>query len=288
MIPKEIGIFKHYNKRPNAIKYGFLYDHLFETTLPQENERMIRVFLPDDYFTHTDKRYGVMYMSDGQNLVDKYLTQYDEWDIDVRNHEMMKNGYDGLIYVGLDSPKDSYVRGAEMFPETLQAKAKYQREGLAACASIYLDYLFDVVKPIIDKTFRTIPDRNHTIFGGSSMGGLIGFYAGFYRQDVISKVLCYSPGFILAPSKVMNRFTIDLIKQYGSNVKIALLSGGTGFEKQFIKPTCHMYLFLLKHGFKPSQLDLLIDSSGIHHESFWSKHFIRSMEFLLNDGNDAN
>ena len=37
-------------------------------------------------------------------------------------------------------------------------------------------------KPFIDRNFRTLPDREHTFIGGSSMGGLMSLYALFAVQ----------------------------------------------------------------------------------------------------------
>lgn len=285
MIEEKIGLFELYNKEPNNIKYGYLYQCLFETYLPIEKNRMVRVFLPDDYFTNKDKRYGVMYMSDGQNLVDKYLSAFGEWNIDEHNHEMMKNGYEGLIYVGFDCPKCVSARCAEMIPEDLFCSGElYLLENAKKyphCGSKYLDYIFKEIKPIIDQTFRTLPDRDHTLFGGSSMGGLISFYAGFYCQNFVSKILCYSPAFVLSKQTVFIKFLRQLVKRYGSNIKIAFLNGGRGLEKLLMKHTTLAYLELLKLDFDEKQLDMVIDSSEDHNEAFWSKYFIHSMEFLL-------
>lgn len=288
MIPNQIGIFERYTKKPNTIEYGYLYIYEFETDLPLEKMRKVRVFLPDDYFTNIDKKYSVMYMSDGQNMVDKYSTAFGEWNIDVRNHEMMEEGYDGLIYVGLDSPVDYYARMAEMIPTCMilnnkkyKISTKYQ-----ICGDVYLDYIFNVIKPIIDQTFRTNSSRENTLFGGSSMGGLISFYAGFYRQDVVSKTLCFSPGFLLSSNGLFLKMIDELIEKYGKNVKMSFLSGGEGLEKEILAPTYKVYEHLLKKGFDTNQIQLMIDSREIHHESFWSKYFKNAVEFLLEEENE--
>ena len=190
---KVIGPFKLYEKKPNDITHGYLYECLFDTPLPKENKRMVRVFVPEDYFTNKNKRYGVCYMSDGQNLVDKYLSAYGEWDIDEHNFALMNEGYDGLIYVGIDCPKDSKARSAELTPSICDIK-KSRLKGMqnyTQCGELYLDFIFDTLKPIIDENFKTKKDRKHTFFGGSSMGGLIAFFAAFYKSDMLSGVLSF-------------------------------------------------------------------------------------------------
>ena len=60
---------------------------------------------------------------------------------------------------------------------------------------LYLAFITDVVKPYIDNHYRTKADINHTAIMGSSMGGLMSYYAIYSRPDVFSKAAIYSPSF---------------------------------------------------------------------------------------------
>ena len=55
-----------------------------------------------------------------------------------------------------------------------------------------MNFLVNELKPFIDKTYRTLPDRGHTAVMGSSMGGLISFLCVMYHPDVFSKAACLS------------------------------------------------------------------------------------------------
>lgn len=280
---KVIGPFKLYEKKPNDITHGYLYECLFDTPLPKENKRMVRVFVPEDYFTNKNKRYGVCYMSDGQNLVDKYLSAYGEWDIDEHNFALMNEGYDGLIYVGIDCPKDSKARSAELTPSICDIK-KSRLKGMqnyTQCGELYLDFIFDTLKPIIDENFKTKKDRKHTFFGGSSMGGLIAFFAAFYKSEMLSGVLSFSPALFLMKVKSLKKFLSEVITMKKMNTHIALLVGGKDFEHLFIHSTYIAYNYLLKHGYKDSEVSLVMDTKRKHHESFWSDYFEDGMRFLL-------
>lgn len=57
----------------------------------------------------------------------------------------------------------------------------------------YGRFLVEQVKPFIDRTYRTLPDRDHTSLGGSSLGGLITMYLGLEYADVFSGLLVVSP-----------------------------------------------------------------------------------------------
>ena len=47
----------------------------------------------------------------------------------------------------------------------------------------YLAFLVHELKPFIDATYRTLPDRDDTFIMGSSMGGLISLYAACEYPD---------------------------------------------------------------------------------------------------------
>ena len=48
----------------------------------------------------------------------------------------------------------------------------------------YIRFVTDRLKPYVDRTFRTFPDREHTGIGGSSMGGLISIYSALVYPEV--------------------------------------------------------------------------------------------------------
>ena len=55
----------------------------------------------------------VIYFSDGQNLVDRYLSAFGEWEFDKTVNRLMKEGYQGVIAVGIDCPKEPLERTKE-------------------------------------------------------------------------------------------------------------------------------------------------------------------------------
>ena len=117
MVPKKIGIFSRFNKKPTTMKYGYYYHAIFDLPFSKENKREVRVWLPSNYeFDNPNKRFKVIYMSDGQNLVDKYLSAFGEWEFDKTAQSLMNEGYDSVIAVGIDCPKDPLERTKELCP----------------------------------------------------------------------------------------------------------------------------------------------------------------------------
>ena len=283
-IPSKIGQFKRHISSPSSMKYGYYYESVFTLPFSKENKRKVRVWLPEDYeFNNPDKRYPVIYMSDGQNLVDRYLSAYGEWELDKTVHKLMKEGVSGVIAVGIDCPKTPLERTKELCPPYKPRNMVFKNEGgkFVSYADKYVDYIVNELKPIIDDLFFTISDKKHTGVGGSSMGGTMAFYAYIYRPDIFGFSLSFSPAFFFYSKnrwkEIMDEYDINVDK----NGKIFLYVGGKEFEKIFLAPTYNTYTYLLKRGFTNEQLSMIIDTNEIHHEAAWAKYLNDGLRFWL-------
>ena len=75
----------------------------------------------------------------------------------------------------------------------------WEAEGLHAdsvpfpgCAQERIALLCDVVKPVVDAHFPTLPDAENTLIFGYSLGGLAAMYALYERPDVFGAAGCLS------------------------------------------------------------------------------------------------
>ena len=135
--------------------------------------RDIIVWLPLDYETEPTRRYAVLYMHDGQNIIDPRTSAFGvDWQADETADSLIRSvKIVPFIIVGIYNTAD---RTAEYSPT---------RKGAA-----YGDFLIRTVKPMIDRNYRTLPDREHTAVACSSMGGLISFMLVWEHPEVFSKV----------------------------------------------------------------------------------------------------
>lgn len=271
--------FTVYDKKPNSIKFGTLYTAKIDVPY-DDKKRTIRVWTPEGY-NPKDKetRYKVIYMCDGQNLVDKYTSAFGEWDLDSVCHNLVKDGYEPFIIVGIDSPRNGKQRENEL---CTPIKTKKYKDGPDnPIGNLFADHLFDVVKPLIDANFNTLPDKENTGIGGSSMGGLMAFYCYAYKRDFVGFSLCFSPAFFLYHKE---KFFSGLEKwkpnpkEYG---KIFFFVGGKDFESLFVLRTTDMYRYLKNRGFKEDQIAFIFDSTKNHHESAWNQYAPNAFKFWL-------
>ena len=139
----------------------------------------------------------------------------------------------------------------------------------------------NILKPIIDKYFYTLSDKDNTGIGGSSMGGIMSFYAYMYRPDIFGYSLSFSPAFFFYKKndwiKIMDKYDINIEK----NGKLFLYCGGKDFESIFLKPTINTYEYLKNKKFDNNQLALVVATNEIHHEGAWAKYLPEALRFWL-------
>lgn len=160
-------------------------------------EMMLHVYLPDNYY-ETNERYPVIYMFDGHNLFhDVDATYGKSWGLEKFLDDYEKN----MIVVGMECDHRGDNRLQEYMPyrkaDTFFGEAYGNGE-------IFMDFVVNTLKPVIDTRYRTWKHREATAIGGSSMGGLMAFYGVIAYNSVFSKAACLSPTLFIAKEELKN------------------------------------------------------------------------------------
>lgn len=272
--------FTLYTKTPNSINNGRLY--LAEIDVPFDKEkRTIRVFVPESY-NHDDKntKYKVLFFADGQNIVDKYTTMYGDWDFGSVLNKMYQKGYEKLIVVGIDSPNEELKRSIELAPPYVTRY--FKKEEMVGCANTFIDFILDDLLFKIEKHFNISTKVEDIGIGGSSMGGIMSFYAYCYRRKDFGFALSFSPAFLLYQRYRIKQYLKNWKPDKDEYGKLFFFVGGKGFESKFYKDTILMFNFLRENNFDDSKVRLIFDSNMIHHESSWNKYLEDALSFFLN------
>jgi len=218
--------------------------------------RRIWVYLPAEYSTATSKRYPVLYMHDGQNLFDNSTAFAGEWGVD----EAMDAVRNACIVVGIDN--GAAKRMNEYNPNDTKQFGK--GEGRA-----YLQFIVQNLKPFVDRQYRTLPDKRHTYMAGSSMGGLITFYAGLYYPAVFGRLGVFSPSFWIEPS--IKTQVKELAKRATHGFQKYYFYAGGG-EGQQMAPDMKAVAAVLKQIANPA-LITVVKPEGKHNEISWAAVF---------------
>jgi predicted alpha/beta superfamily hydrolase len=228
--------------------------------------RQLRIYLPPGYATST-KRYPVLYMHDAQNLFDDATSYAGEWKVDETLDALAKAGKLELIVVGIDNGQDKRMN--ELNPWTTE------RFGVGE-GKQYMDFIVHTVKPMVDRSYRTLPDRANTAIMGSSMGGLISHYAIVQYPEVFSKAGVFSPAYWTAPAS----YAFVAEKPLAKDARVYMLMGAE--EGDTMVPDAERMAGVVRaSGLPAEQLVFKIVPGAHHNEGFWSTEFQEAVLWLF-------
>lgn len=224
--------------------------------IPQLNRtRRVWIYLPESYQNST-KKYPVLYMHDGQNVFDDATSFSGEWGVD-ETLDSIAGKKKEMIVVAVDHGGPKRIN--EYCPYDMERYGKGEGDA-------YVDFLVKTLKPFIDKNYRTLKTKNNTFIAGSSMGGLISFYAVLKYPKVFGGAGVFSPAFWVAPKILQD------IKRLGKNVdpKIYFYCGAQ--ESETMESDMEK-AFEEMRKVSRSKMVCLVRPDGKHTEWVWRQEF---------------
>lgn len=227
--------------------------------------RRISVLLPYDYH-ESSKHYPVLYLQDGQNLFDDYAP-FGNWGVDKKLAVMAERGIGDIIIIAIDHAEKERI---EEFTPSYKTKLG------SGNGKKYVRFLADTLKAYVDRHFRTLPEREFTGIGGSSMGGLISIYAGLMYPEVYGKLMIFSPSLWVMPN-----IHFHFLNFQGPQDMDIYLYGG---EEESVNMVPNIRRF--RKAFEDSgnahiKFKLSVDPRGQHNEARWGEEFPRALEWLF-------
>ncbi len=205
-----------------------------------------RVFYPPGYQENPLRRYPVLYMQDGQNLFfPGEAFQGQHWRIgETLTLLDSMNAIEPLIVVGV-------------YPN--EREHDYTSPGYEA----YGHFLTDVLKPAIDREFRTLTGPGSTAVMGSSLGGVVSFYLAWQHPDVFGMAACLSSTF-----GWRDDLRQRVAREPPREIRIYLDSG---WPRDNYEATRDMRALLACRGFTDGRdLHYLSYPEALHNESSWA------------------
>ena len=154
-----------------------------------DNHRSLYVYVPAAAFADPEERFPVIYMQDGFNVFDNPMATFGSWDVNLTVDELAASGeVQPVIIVGIDTSDraDEYIYAPlelELGDDVLVIEPKLD---------LYSEFLVEVVKPLIDDQFPTLPECENTCMAGSSFGGISSLHIGWHNAGVFGKVASLS------------------------------------------------------------------------------------------------
>jgi predicted alpha/beta superfamily hydrolase len=236
----------------------------FSIDAPQlKTTKIIWLYLPKNYAT-SNKKYPVMYLHDGQNLFDSKTSYSGEWNIDEKLDSLNAQ----VIVVGIEHGNEK--RMEELSPY------KNEKYG-GGNADNYLEFIIKTLKPKIDKLYRTKTNPNQTTIMGSSLGGLVSYYALLKYPEVFGKAGVFSPAFWFNPelfelTKKTKKLKSKIYFLYGDSEDENMVPDMKKMKHLIAEKRCEC-LMLSKETMVPG---------GKHNEKLWRDGFVKAFFWLEN------
>ncbi len=242
--------------------------------LSGDKVRKAYVYIPNSFKKNPSLRYPVMYMFDGQNLFfDETATYGRSW----RLRDYLDYTDTDMIIAAIDGNDGrNNERLSEYSPYSFIDDYWGDVKGKGFDT---MNWMVNFFKKYIDEHYPTLPDRENTWIGGSSMGGLMSYFALVNYNETFSTAVALSPSFWVDIDKLeglLDEKTLDkksyIYMDYGENE--AKGRNGERNSDYFWRIAC-------KLGKKKVNVTARVIPEGTHSEANWERQIPVFMKILL-------
>lgn len=229
-----------------------------------QESRPYRVYLPRGYNQQPHRRYPVLYLNDGQNVIEPGA--FGAW-----------NAHTTLdLVTRIGACRDTILVAVDHGPDRA---GDYLDPSAGGNADDYLHFLTKELMPFINASYRTLPGRENTFLAGSSFGGVVSTYAAVAYATAFGGVGVFSPSF----------WATQLDEAFASApappVRIYLDSGDAGTSSDGYTDTLQARDDLLARPDRAfvfgDNLYHIVGFGQSHNEAAWAARFDECLRFLL-------
>lgn len=262
--------------------------------------RNVDVWLPSNYDAR--QKYAVLYMHDGQMLFDSTTTwNKQEWGVDEHLAALQNDTlYKPTIVVGIWN--GGKTRHSDYFPQKpFESLPKSYQDSLFQIKGIddylfvhkiqsdnYLKFIVTELKPFIDTHYSTYGDLDNTFIAGSSMGGLISYYAICEYNNIFGGAACLSthwPGVFKTNDDRIPKSFVSYLEYFApcsKNHKIYFDYGTETLDTSYEPYQLMIDAAMEEAGFEKNKSFKSLKFEGADHsENAWKSRLDIPLKFLL-------
>ena len=213
------------------------------------------------------RRFRVVYMQDGQNLFDPETSFAGDWQLGATLAHHAREGRH-LIVVAIYNGRERRLAEYTPFVDPVRG---------GGGAEDYLTFLTETLKPLVDRSYPTLPGREFTSIAGSSLGGLLSAYAHFRRPDVFGASAVMSPSLWFADGAIHQY--ISEAPAVGGRI---YLDVGIDEGPDEVADVRRLRDQLVDRGYRLDDTLRYVEEEGAeHHEARWARRFRDALPFIL-------
>lgn len=255
--------------------------------------RRALVYLPAGYDADPERRYPVLYFQDGQNVWDSSAANHGGWKADAVMDRLVSAG--AIRPAIIVSIFNTGYRSQEYAGAGFHRASGGADSRALAVAEYYRDWTVEVLKPEIDRRYRTLPGRADSGVVGSSYGGTLASYWALSRPETfgLAAAVSYAPGDEKDLSGGLTALAREAylpdLARSGSPLPRFWLDCGTAGLDGTLVPFARAFDEVLRAGgFVPGpdyRFELVPGAD--HNEAAWYRRLPAILEFLLPPGDGA-
>lgn len=228
------------------------------------------VYTPAGYDANTSDRYPVLYLLHGGGEDETGWPHQGKMDAIMDN--LIASREAKAMIVVMDN-------GYAVDPTDSGNKSQQGLRGLFANSALEKVYINELI-PMIDKTFRTIGDREHRAIAGLSMGGFQSFQIAMTNTDKFANVGGFSGGGMIQPGEDFNKMYSGVwtnTNDFNQKMKLVYLSIGTDEPANMYQTVNRFHQEMNKAGINHTYYE----SPGTSHEWLSWRRSLKQFASLL-------
>lgn len=269
--------------------HAYQIDEINTTINTLENRPVkVSVMTPDGY-EKGNKHYPVLYINDGQDVFRDEQTFRKAASLRYEDYYQHYGAFmPKVILVAIEAPNDPGLRTKEYSPYTknfvVPAGKKFEPR-IEGQGKEYLQWLTGELKPMIDKKYRTMADRDNTGICGYSTGGLNSIYAALSYPKVFGRLIAMSSAVCIW----MDCLQPTLDNSDYSHLKYVYMDVGTNefgrmtTKEEFLQGANDLYQNYLKHGVPAKAIRYNIYPNAKHNQLEWRYRFPDAIRWVFQD-----
>lgn len=241
--------------------------------------RRVTVWLPPGFKRRLGTaRYSVLYLNDGQNLLDPSRAfAGTTWQVGETAADLIRRRrIPPMLIVGIDHGRERRAR--EYLPvEDLRnptAKRPLGRE--------YAEFVTREVIPFITRTYPVLRSAAATGFGGSSYGAIAALYTSLLKPGLFGRLLIESPSLYVGRNHLLR--LARRADRWPSRIYLGVGTAETGREDwnaETLGNVLKLEKILRQSGLGERRIRLRVAQGASHTESAWAARFPEALEFLF-------
>lgn len=249
-------------------------------------DRILRIYLPDSYYFNQEKYYPVLYMQDGQNIfTDETATYGTSWNLKKILEEREQNEGKEIIVVALDNSSSN--RYNEYSPwyctkpkSNFDLNVSYGGKGDA-----YSAFFVEQLIPFVENKYRIIQTPDSRSIAGSSMGAFISAYIAEKYQEMFEYVGVFSIASWFAENDFINymlnhKKTVDQYFYVYVGTEETSDENNLYMNQLYLDNTLDYYQTLIRKGCFSDHIRLRVQAYEKHNENSWKKYIVDFLDII--------